>query len=154
MYRRVKLPNWQVCLHSLLLLTFALLFCGLTNTMNAQPLNNHCSGAVAFPPYNINNSGCLSINVSSATSETENIQALGAFQMKWIEADSKSVLYAGEFNSDGVIQVTDYDLWAAEPAALEVYDEVDANLDGVIQVTDYDLWFFNKAKIGAVEIGF
>lgn len=81
-------------------------------------------------------------------------QALGSFQMKWLEDDGKAVMFAGDLTSDGVIQTTDYDTWAAEPAALGVYNPIDASLDGVIQVTDYDLWFFNKAKIGAVEIGF
>jgi len=63
-------------------------------------------------------------------------------------------MFAGEFNQDGIIQVSDYDAWKATPAQLNVYSALDGNLDGVVQVTDYDIWLPNKAKIGIAEIGF
>ena len=86
---------------------------------------------------------------------TNNVaQAFGNQQMKWLGPESKAVLFTGDFNADGIIQTTDYDLWFVQPAAVQVYDLPDANLDGVIQVSDYDKWFFNKAKVGAVEIGY
>ena len=80
-------------------------------------------------------------------------QAWGLAQQ--IETESGyAMMHAGEFSQDGVIQITDYDVWQNNPAQLDVYEEADANLDGVIQVTDYDLWFGNKAKLGTVEIDF
>ncbi len=83
---------------------------------------------------------------------TSNIQqAFGLDQQKAM-TNGKAAIFAGDFNSDGVIQVTDFDLWSINPAALNVYSSLDATLDGTIQVTDYDQWTKNKAKLGALEI--
>ncbi len=80
-------------------------------------------------------------------------QAFGSEQLKASE-DGFYMLYGGDYNSDGVIQVTDYDAWVADPAELNTYDNADGNLDGIIQLTDFDLWRKNKAKLGSNEIGF
>lgn len=80
-------------------------------------------------------------------------QAFGPEQIKEVEPGIFA-LHAGDFTADGVIQVTDYDVWFALPAILNTYAATDANLDGTVQNTDYDQWFFNKAKIGTVEINY
>lgn len=85
------------------------------------------------------------------TTSTE--QAFGAEQLK-LSVDNVPVLFAGDFNQDGIIQTTDYDYWSVEPALNQVYWLTDGNLDGVVQSTDYDVWFFNKAKVGSIEIGY
>lgn len=77
-------------------------------------------------------------------------RAFGTNQQK-MTTDGKAVMYAGDANADNVIQVTDFDLWVAQPALLDSYEATDFNLDGVIQVTDYDQWFENKAKLGIIE---
>lgn len=74
----------------------------------------------------------------------------GPQQLKEVDTDIFA-MYAGDFNKNGSISVTDYDDWSLNPAALEQYLPIDANLDGVIQVTDYDVWFDNKAKIGYAQ---
>lgn len=76
--------------------------------------------------------------------------AFGTAQQK-MAADGKAILYSGDSNKDNVIQVTDYDQWRGQPAALNIYTNTDFNLDGTIQVTDYDQWFVNKAKLGIGE---
>lgn len=78
-------------------------------------------------------------------------QAFGAEQLK-VMSDGKAVLYASDFNPNGIILNTDYDQWFVEPALNQVYHLTDANLDGVVQATDYDLWFLNRSKLGSVEI--
>lgn len=78
-------------------------------------------------------------------------QALGSFQLKEM-SNNKAAMYAGDYENDHVIQTTDYDSWAVEPAILNSYDPTDGNVDGVVQVTDYDTWFENKAKIGNHEL--
>lgn len=80
-------------------------------------------------------------------------QALGTNQLK-VQNDGVATLFAGEYNSDGVIQTTDFDQWQFNPAILNTYSATDGNLDGTVQTTDYDIWFINKAKVGIVEIGF
>lgn len=71
-----------------------------------------------------------------------------------LTSDAYAVMHAGEYTQDGVIQITDYDVWQNLPAVLDIYENADGNLDGVIQTTDYDSWFSNKAKLGSVEIDF
>lgn len=61
--------------------------------------------------------------------------AMGAEQLK--EVNGIYAMYSGDFNSDGVINVSDYDQWFQTPAAIGQYMETDANLDGVVQATDY-----------------
>ncbi len=61
-------------------------------------------------------------------------------------------MYSGDYNQDGVIQNSDYDVWEVEPALNNTYLPVDGTLDGVVQATDYDIWFLNKAKMGIAEI--
>lgn len=80
-------------------------------------------------------------------------KAFGEQQLKELDLGTYG-LFASDFNQDGLIQSTDYDLWFTLPALLNVYSNIDANLDGVIQATDYDSWFANKAKVGAPEIQF
>ncbi len=77
-------------------------------------------------------------------------KALGFTQQ--IVKDGRAMMRAGDFNADGVIQVTDGDLWLFNPAIINTYTSTDATLDGVVQLTDYDAWGLNKAKLGFVEI--
>lgn len=67
-------------------------------------------------------------------------------------ADGYLMLHTGDYTGDGIIQLSDYDIWKANPAQLEVYAPTDGTLDGIVQITDYDAWFENKAKIGSVEV--
>jgi len=78
-------------------------------------------------------------------------QAFGTNQQKVLE-DGKVVMYTGDYNQDGIIQITDFDLWKESPAQNNVYGNTDGTIDGIIQVTDYDAWLPNKAKIGNIEI--
>ena len=103
---------------------------------------NHLPALTATP---ITASSSMSYDFTTSTS-----MAFGPEQQK-TTLDGKAVLYAGDANSDNVIQVTDYDQWSADPAVLNAYETTDFNLDGVIQVTDYDQWFVNKAKLGIGE---
>jgi len=85
---------------------------------------------------------------------TTNIdQAFGTFQQK-ILANGKAAMYTGDYNQDGIIQISDYDVWKENPAQNNVYGAADGTLDGIIQNTDSDAWQPNKAKIGNIEIQF
>jgi len=79
--------------------------------------------------------------------------ALGTAQLKDL-GDGFYGLFAGDFQADATIQVTDYDVWFINPAIINIYAPGDGNLDGVIQVTDFDTWFANKAKVGIGEVRF
>ena len=82
---------------------------------------------------------------------TDSALTYGFNQVKSM-VDGKFAMHAGDFNHDGIIQTTDYDMWKFNPAILNTYYTTDANLDGLVQLTDYDSWYLNKAKNGHVEI--
>ncbi len=82
-------------------------------------------------------------------------QAFGTAQLNAFDGNETTwVMYSGDFNHDGSIQVTDFDEWRFSPAELDAYGDTDGTLDGVIQLTDYDIWFPNKAKLGSIEVQF
>ncbi len=75
----------------------------------------------------------------------------GSLQTKEME-DGRFVMYGGDFEADGVIQLSDYDVWKSDPATLGTYEQADGNLDSIVQNTDADVWIPNKAKLGTLEI--
>ena len=81
---------------------------------------------------------------------TSTNKAIGFTQQ--IKKGNKATMRAGDFNADGIIQITDLDLWKQNPAIVNTYAPIDATLDGIVQLTDNDAWLRNKAKIGFVEI--
>jgi len=84
---------------------------------------------------------------------TTTTQAFGANQ-QMILPNGKAAMFTGDYTQDGIIQLSDFDAWKANPAQLNIYSNTDGTLDGVIQQTDNDAWFPNKAKIGTPEIRF
>ncbi len=80
-------------------------------------------------------------------------QALGTNQLK-VSSAGVYMLHSGDYNYDGSIQNTDYDVWKVNPSILRTYHAADGNLDGTVQVTDFDQWHLNKAKLGVGEVQF
>ncbi len=78
-------------------------------------------------------------------------QAFGVDQMKVMDV-GKVALLAGDYNSSGDIQNTDNNAWKENPAVNQAYLLIDGNMDGLSQVSDYDIWYFNRAKLGVIEI--
>lgn len=106
---------------------------------------NHLDVLTATP---ILSSSMMNIDLSTSIE-----QAFGIEQLK-LSSDNVPMLHSGDYNQDGIIQTTDYDLWRLDPAVNQIYEPADGNLDGLIQSTDYDTWFFNKAKVGSIEISY
>jgi len=77
-------------------------------------------------------------------------QAAGIGQLKM--AGSKAVLFAGDFDNNGVINNLDFNLWYSDNAAVNSYHSWDADINGVINNLDYNLWFANRSKVGIAEI--
>lgn len=61
-------------------------------------------------------------------------------------------LVAGDFDSDGVLTVTDFNLYQTQTALINVYVDGDADLNGNVTVTDFNLYQPNSSKIGVIEI--
>lgn len=79
----------------------------------------------------------------------ENI-ARGTKQLKLM--GTKYVLFAGDYDGNGINNNLDYNLWRANRAAVNQYLAIDGNGDGVVNNLDYNLWKRNAAKIGSTEI--
>ncbi|MEM6630309.1 MAG: hypothetical protein AAF694_11595 [Bacteroidota bacterium] len=73
-------------------------------------------------------------------------QARGNEQMKRTLAGF--VLYAGDYNGDGIINNLDYNLWAQNASALNAYLPVDGDGNAIINNLDFNLWTSNGSKIG------
>ena len=71
----------------------------------------------------------------------------GTEQLVEVE-DGVFAMFAGDADNNGVINVSDYNAWAANPAAVNVYESYDFDCNGIINVSDYNLWFKNRSKIG------
>ncbi len=57
-------------------------------------------------------------------------------------------LIAGDYNSDGIISVADFNGYLIELATTNQYVDSDFNSDGVVTVNDYNTYVANASKIG------
>ena len=55
-------------------------------------------------------------------------------------------LFSGDFDSNGVINALDYNLWRSDNAAVNIYVPYDADANGVVNNLDYNLWYKNRSK--------
>ena len=63
-------------------------------------------------------------------------------------APSVFALYAGDFDSDGVVIVSDFNLYTTQAAQINVYLDGDCNLDKAVTVNDFNLYQPNASIIG------
>jgi hypothetical protein len=64
-------------------------------------------------------------------------------------ADVSGTLIPGDINGDGLVDVADYDIWAANVGATgATWAQGDLNGDGLVDVADYDIW---AANVGATS---
>lgn len=61
-------------------------------------------------------------------------------------------LFAGDFNSDGVVNVDDFNLFTSELADFNDYAHSDANMDRGVTVGDYNLYVPNASMIGVEAV--
>ncbi len=57
-------------------------------------------------------------------------------------------LSAGDFNSDGVMTVFDFNFYQSEASLINQYLTSDCNLDKTVSVADFNLNMPNSSKIG------
>lgn len=60
--------------------------------------------------------------------------------------------YAGDFNSDGILTVSDFNLYTSQAALLNQYVDGDVNMDKSVTVADFNWYLPNSAVIGVSEI--
>jgi len=105
---------------------------------------NHLDIITALP---INHSSTLTYDFTGDTD-----QALSNKQADL--GDGRAAMFVGDNTQDLIIQLTDFDLWKANPAQINVYSPSDFTMDGVVQVTDFDAWAKNKAIIAPPELAY
>ncbi len=98
----------------------------------------------------ISSTSITGANAMSYDFTTGSTTAFGTQQLKPV--GTKFAMYAGDFTTDAVIQITDFNAWKSDPAILYIYDLTDANLDGTVQASDQDSWQLNKAKVAPAEV--
>ncbi len=65
--------------------------------------------------------------------------------------DGIFAMCAGDFDGNGIINNQDYNAWAANSAATNVYLTIDADGNGVINNLDYNKWAKNRSRISAAR---
>ncbi|MEZ4887262.1 MAG: GEVED domain-containing protein [Chitinophagales bacterium] len=75
----------------------------------------------------------------------------GASQLAELE-NGQFALLSGDFNSDGIVSVEDFNFFHAQLALLNFYVDGDCNLDGMVNVRDYNLYRGHSSVIGVEEI--
>jgi len=78
-------------------------------------------------------------------------QAYGINQMKMMP-NGTSVLYVGDYSSDGVINVFDFNAYGVELGLLNNYLTADGNMDKIVSVSDFNIYQPNASIIGIYEV--
>lgn len=81
------------------------------------------------------------------TSSIEQALSYSTAQLTEVAPDRFGLL-AGDFDSDGVISVSDYNLFALQSAATFKYLAGDANLDKVVTTEDFNFYAVHSSVIG------
>ena len=68
------------------------------------------------------------------------------------QGQGQFALLSGDFNSDGIVSVEDFNFFHAQLALLNFYVDGDCNLDGMVNVRDYNLYRGNSSVIGVEEV--
>ena len=73
-------------------------------------------------------------------------RARGTAQLK--QVGTVFCLYAGDFDSNGLLNSLDFNAWRQNPATINQYQPTDADGNGVINNLDFNLWKANGSKLG------
>ena len=80
---------------------------------------------------------------------TNNVnKAMGVNQLKNM-GDGKYAMFAGDINADGVITVTDFNIYVLQASFINQYARADCNYDSNVTVADFNLYKPNSSKIAA-----
>lgn len=78
-------------------------------------------------------------------------QALGGNQLADL-GDGSWGMYAGDFDSNGVITVADFNFYQTEVSQINVYADGDGNLDRAVTVADFNKYQPNASVIGIAKV--
>ncbi len=81
-----------------------------------------------------------------------NIIMAGNTQVNLMSDGTTYALRAGDFNSDGVISVEDFNDYVVDSSAVNQYLDTDCNLDGNVTIADFNKYMPNASSIGVPAI--
>lgn len=82
---------------------------------------------------------------------TEPVNVAGVGQLADL-GDGEWGMLAGDFDSDGVVTVADFNLYSSQASLINFYLDGDCNLDRTVSVADYNLYQPNTSIIGVTQI--
>ncbi len=62
--------------------------------------------------------------------------------------DGLGMMYAGDFDGNGIINNLDFNIWATDNVVVDQYVSQDADGNGIVNNLDYNLWVNNRSKVG------
>lgn len=77
--------------------------------------------------------------------------ALGTAQLKAM-GGGVYALNTGDFTSDGILSVEDFNQYVAEAAQVNQYVDTDANMDNTVSTADFNLYLPNSSLIGVEQV--
>lgn len=78
-------------------------------------------------------------------------QAFGNNQMKEVDTDVFA-LVAGDFDHNGLLTVTDFNVYSLQASSINDYFDADVNMDKAVSVADFNYYQPNASAIGAQPI--
>ncbi len=76
-----------------------------------------------------------------------------AYGLEQLKSNNNAfVMYAGDYDNNGIINNLDFNAWENNSAAVNQYLHFDADGNGIINNLDYNFWELNRSKVGALEI--
>ena len=79
-------------------------------------------------------------------------QASGTAQQTLSQVTGKALLFAGDFDGNGLINNLDFNLWKQDGATINQYLSVDVDGNGIVNNLDFNLWNANPSKVGVPAI--
>ncbi len=81
----------------------------------------------------------------------DSLQAYGTGQLKEMDT-GEFAMHGGDFNGDGVLSVSDFNLYVTQTSLINEYVTGDLNLDRTVSVTDFNYYLPNSSIIGTSAI--
>lgn len=75
----------------------------------------------------------------------------GTDQLAAVNLDTYAML-AGDFDSNGIVTIADFNLYSAEASLINVYTDGDCTYDKAVTIADFNLFQGNSSKIGVNQI--
>lgn len=127
----------------------------LMDITGSTSLSFNISGTRYIAVYHRSHLGMLSstpINLTGGNIDftTSVDKADGIEQQKMVNGNA--VMFAGDYDGNGLINSSDFNLWGSNSSAVQVYYTHDGDGNGLINNLDYNLWDVNKSKVGISEI--